>query len=134
MAKAPAKRAAPGYQPGLGMPDPNDPANEPTPKATVTHYADGSRNGPVCGIRPTPSDASAYDPTDPSCPACLDWLTKTRAHTEKVHGATIAQNRAAAAAATRVSSAGARRSSAPEAPTLKDPPAPPAGPSDTKAS
>lgn len=89
-----------GYEPGLGQPDPEDRTQVPVQKAHITHYADGGRNGPVCGLRPPPNDASAYDPSDPTCPACLDWLTKTRAHTAKKHGSTIAANEAKAAAAT----------------------------------
>jgi hypothetical protein len=74
---------SPGFEPALGRPDPeyHPPQVEP---AEITHYP--SRTGPVCAVRPIPTSANAYTVGTPTCPACRDWITKTRAATAETYG------------------------------------------------
>lgn len=123
MPKARQPNARKGYEPGMGFPDPADLTQQEAPVlANITHYADGSRGGPVCGIRPMPTEANAYDPHDPTCPVCADWLGKTREHTQRAHGPHIAASQAMADAAAKVARAGGPRPS--KAPPV-DPPSEP---------
>lgn len=71
---------APGYEPAKGFPDPNAPKPPPVPPVGYhTHLPAG--NGPVCGFRPTPTDAKFYDPVDPTCPPCAAWLAAAKRNT-----------------------------------------------------
>jgi hypothetical protein len=69
------------------------------PASGATHAANPN-GGLLCG-RPPPTSAQAYDPENPTCADCADWLSKTRAHTDRIYGPTgiLAQRAAAAAAA-----------------------------------
>lgn len=77
----PQVRASEGFEPAMGRPDPEAVAAEVAPEA-ITHYP--SREGPVCGLRPSPTNANAYNVDDPTCPRCADYLDKTRAHTQRL--------------------------------------------------
>lgn len=77
----------PGFQPAFGQVDPTDDRGQDVKLSPVTHYP--ANNATVCGMRPVPTSAADYDPDDPTCPACADWVKKTRAATERAHGATI---------------------------------------------
>lgn len=84
-----------GYEPAFGQADPNDTTGQGVKLQPVTHYAAGGAYGPVCGLKPTPSEASAYDPDDPTCPRCAQWLSAVRKHTAQAHAGTIAAAQAA---------------------------------------
>lgn len=73
------KKTRPGYEPARGQPDPDDAAPGAFPIGHLTHFP--ASNGPVCGLKPTPTQAADYDPAEPTCPTCAKWLAATRAHT-----------------------------------------------------
>jgi hypothetical protein len=69
------RATAPGFEPAKGFPDPAL-ANTNPKIGPVTHYP--TLYGPVCAQKPTPTDAGAYDPTDPTCEKCARWLNAAR--------------------------------------------------------
>lgn len=66
-----------GHEPAKGFPNP---AAKVRTDALITHRINPN-GGTICGVRPVPINAAAYDNENPTCPQCKDWLTKTRAHT-----------------------------------------------------
>lgn len=81
--------ARPGFEPAKGNPDPEyKPPPVPHERGFHTHLPHS--NGPVCGLYPPPQDAKFYDPVDPSCPACANYLAATKRVTQARHGATVA--------------------------------------------
>lgn len=75
-----ARRAlrTPGYEPAKqGRPDPIPPVTHPH----QTHVPAGGGIGALCGKQPVPTHASEYNPEAPTCPWCLNYITKTKAAT-----------------------------------------------------
>lgn len=71
----------PGYEPAKGFPDPQTP---PSPRTgAITHYPHAM--GAVCNVRPIPTSAGSYDPVDPTCPTCAQWLRSAKAVTAAQH-------------------------------------------------
>lgn len=53
-----------------------------TDNAKVTHLP--HRNGPACGVHPTPTDARDYDPRNPTCAKCKAINDGAIANTDRI--------------------------------------------------
>ena len=91
MARKKTETRTPGHEPLLsGRPDPIP----PVVADTKTHMPAGGGQGTVCGVRPTPTHASEYSATAPTCPFCARYLAAAQESTRQ-----ILRNRAAASKA-----------------------------------
>ena len=79
-------RGTPGFEPAKGFPDPNfkrEPEAKPA-AGVVTHLP--AREGAACGVRPVPTQAASYSPTQPTCAWCAAYLAACKKMTAEQHG------------------------------------------------
>ena len=79
----------PGHEPAKGFPNP---AHVPSVIDRKTHYPHAQ--GPVCGVRPTPTDARDYDVKAPTCDVCAGWLRSAQGNTAARHPHAVARTQA----------------------------------------
>jgi len=72
-----------GLNTAVGQPDTSQAPAPARPENMITHFH--HNQGPVCPVRPIPTDAGAYDNEDPSCEWCANYLRAARRNTARMH-------------------------------------------------